>query len=100
MVKVYHESDVKPDLIKKKTVAILGYGSQGHAHANNLKESGVNVVVGELLDGDNARKAREAGFEVLDAAGATAKADVVAMLLPDEFQGSIYKNSVAPNIKK
>jgi ketol-acid reductoisomerase len=100
MVKVYHESDVKPDLIKKKTVAILGYGSQGHAHANNLKESGVNVVVGELLDGDNARKAREAGFEVLDAAGAVAKADVVAMLLPDEFQGGIYKNSVAPNIKK
>jgi ketol-acid reductoisomerase len=100
MLKVYTESDVKPEIIKKKTVAILGYGSQGHAHANNLKESGVNVVVGELLDSDNARKAREAGFEVLDAAGAVAKADVIAMLLPDEFQGGIYRNAVAANIKQ
>jgi ketol-acid reductoisomerase len=100
MVKVYSEKDAKPKVIKGKKVAILGYGSQGHAHANNLKESGVKVVVGELLGSDNAKKAAAAGFEVLDAASAVKKADVVAMLLPDELQGGIYRNAVAENLKK
>jgi ketol-acid reductoisomerase len=100
MVKVYSEKDANPKVIKGKKVAILGYGSQGHAHANNLKESGVEVIVGELAGSDNARKAKEAGFEVLDAAGAVKKADVVAMLLPDELQGGIYRSAVADNLKK
>jgi ketol-acid reductoisomerase len=100
MVKVYSEKDAKPKIIKGKKVAILGYGSQGHAHANNLKESGVNVIVGELAGSDNAKKAKAAGFDVLDAAGAVKKADVVAMLLPDELQGGIYRNAVAENLKK
>ncbi|MCL5884325.1 MAG: ketol-acid reductoisomerase [Deltaproteobacteria bacterium] len=99
-MKIYQEKDAKKEALKGKTVAILGYGSQGHAHANNLRDSGVTVVVGELLTSDNARKAKEAGFEVSDAAGAVAKGDIVAMLLPDELQGDIYRASVAPNIRK
>jgi ketol-acid reductoisomerase len=100
MVKIHHEKDAKPQALKKKTIAILGYGSQGHAHANNLKESGMSVVVGELPGGASGKKALDAGFEVHDAAGAVSRADVVCMLLPDELQGRIYRESVAPNLKK
>jgi len=100
MVKMYREKDAKLSVLRKKKIAILGYGSQGHAHANNLKESGMDVIVGELPGGENAAKAKKAGFEVLDAAGASAKADVVVMLLPDELQGDIYRSAVGPNLKK
>ena len=100
MIKIYHEKDAKQSFLKKKKVAILGYGSQGHAHANNLKESGMDVIVGELPGGEAAAKAKKAGFDVFDAATATGKADVVVMLLPDELQGDIYRGAVAPNIKK
>ena len=100
MVTVYREQDAKAELLKGKTIAILGYGSQGHAHANNLKESGFKVVVGELPGGANEKKAKEAGFEVGDAASVVKKADVVVMLLPDELQGDIYRASVGPNLKK
>jgi len=100
MVKMYREKDAKLSVLKKKKIAILGYGSQGHAHANNLKESGMDVIVGELPGGENAAKAKKAGFEVLDAAGASARADVVVMLLPDELQGDIYRGAVGPNLKK
>ena len=100
MVRIYREKDARQSVLKKKKIAILGYGSQGHAHANNLRESGRDVIVGELPGSDNAGKAKKAGFEVVDAATATGKADVVAMLLPDELQGDIYRNSVGPNLKK
>ncbi len=100
VMKIYREKDVKATALKKKTIAILGYGSQGHAHANNLKESGMEVIVGELVGSAAAKKAQDAGFEVADAAAAVAKADVVSMLLPDELQAGIYKASVAPNLKK
>ena len=100
MIKIYHEKDAKPSFLKKKKIAILGYGSQGHAHANNLKESGMDVIVGELPGGEAAAKAKKAGFDVFDAATAAGKADVVVMLLPDELQGDIYRNAVAPNIRK
>ena len=100
MIKIYHEKDAKQSFLKKKKIAILGYGSQGHAHANNLKESGMDVIVGELPGGEAAAKAKKAGFDVFDAATAAGKADVVVMLLPDELQGDIYRNAVAPNIKK
>jgi ketol-acid reductoisomerase len=100
MVKIHREKDAKPQALKRKTVAILGYGSQGHAHANNLKESGVSVIVGELPGGSGAKKAQEAGFEVHDAATAASRADLVCMLLPDELQGRIYRESVAANLKK
>ena len=100
MVTIYREQDAKLELLKGKTIAILGYGSQGHAHANNLKESGFNVIVGELPGGENEKKARDAGFEVADAASVVKKADVVVMLLPDELQGGIYRTSVGPNLRK
>jgi ketol-acid reductoisomerase len=100
MVTMYREQDAKMELLKGKTIAILGYGSQGHAHANNLKESGFNVVIGELPGGENEKKAKDAGFEVADAASAVKKGDVVVMLLPDELQGGIYRASVGPNLRK
>ena len=100
MVTMYREQDAKLELLKGKTIAILGYGSQGHAHANNLKESGFNVIVGELPGGENEKKGKDAGFEVSDAATAVKKADVVAMLLPDELQGDIYRAAVGPNLRK
>jgi ketol-acid reductoisomerase len=97
---MYREQDAKLELLKGKTIAILGYGSQGHAHANNLKESGFNVIVGEVPGGGNEKKAKDAGFEVADAATVVKKADVVVMLLPDELQGGIYKAAVGPNLRK
>jgi ketol-acid reductoisomerase len=100
MVTMYREQDAKLETLKGKTIAILGYGSQGHAHANNLKESGFNVIVGELPGGENEKKARDAGFEVSDAASAVKKVDVVVMLLPDELQGGIYRAAVGPNLRK
>jgi ketol-acid reductoisomerase len=100
MVTIYREQDAKLELLKGKTIAILGYGSQGHAHANNLKESGFNVIVGEIPGGENEKKAKDAGFEVADAASVVKKADVVVMLLPDELQGGIYRASVGPNLRK
>jgi len=100
MVTMYREQDAKLELLKGKTIAILGYGSQGHAHANNLKESGFNVIVGEVPGGENEKKARDAGFEVADAASMVKKADVAVMLLPDELQGDIYRASVGPNLRK
>ncbi|MFA6148959.1 MAG: ketol-acid reductoisomerase [bacterium] len=100
MVTMYREQDAKLETLKGKTIAILGYGSQGHAHANNLKESGFNVIVGELAGSENEKKAKAAGFKVADAASAVKKADVVVMLLPDELQGGIYSAAVGPNLRK
>jgi len=100
MVTMYGEQDAKLELLKGKTIAILGYGSQGHAHANNLKESGFNIIVGEVPGGGNEKKAKDAGFEVADAASVVKKADIVVMLLPDELQGGIYRASVGPNLRK
>ena len=100
MVTIYREQDAKAELLKGKTIAILGYGSQGHAHANNLKESGFSIIVGEVPGGGNEKKAKDAGFEVADAASVVTKADVVVMLLPDELQGGIYRASVGPNLRK
>lgn len=94
--KIYHESDCDLNLLKKKTVAIIGYGSQGHAHALNLRDSGVKVVIGLNKGGRTWPIAEKAGFEVLSVADAVKKADVVMMLVPDEKQADIYKESVEP----
>ena len=99
MAKTYYDQDVKWDVIKDKTVAIIGYGSQGHAHALNLKESGLNVVVG-LYEGSRSKSAAEGqGLKVLPVAEAVKSADITMILIPDEKQADVYKNEIAPNLK-
>jgi len=98
MANIYYESDCNLGLLNGKTVAIIGYGSQGHAHALNLKDSGVNVVVG-LYEGSKSKPiAEEAGLKVLTVAEAAKAADIIMMLVPDEKQADIYKESIAPNL--
>lgn len=99
MVKVYYEKDADLNLLKIKNIAVIGYGSQGHAHANNLKESGMNVIIGETK-GENWKKAESAGFKVFTASEASKNADVIMMLVPDEYMADIYKIDIAPNMKK
>jgi ketol-acid reductoisomerase len=99
MVKMYYEKDVDKKALKNKKIAIIGYGSQGHAHANNLKESGMNVIVGEVK-GANWEKAVKAGFTVLTASEVAKKADIMMMLVPDEYMADIYRTEIAPNIRK
>jgi ketol-acid reductoisomerase len=98
-MKIYYDADANLDEIRNKTVAIIGFGSQGHAHALNLKESGGNVVVG-LREGASWRKAEQSGLKVMLTADAIKNADVVMMLAPDEAQAAIYRNDIAPNLKK
>ena len=98
MAKMYYEKDANLGLMKGKTVAIIGYGSQGHAHALNLKESGVDVVVGLYQGSKSWKKAEEAGLKVMDSAEAVKAADFVMVLIPDEKQGKLYKDSIEPNL--
>ncbi len=99
MAKLFYDADCNLGLLDGKTVAIIGYGSQGHAHALNLKESGVNVIVG-LYEGSKSWPiAEEAGLKVMTAADATKTADIVMILLPDERQAAIYKESILPNLE-
>ncbi len=97
---VYYDKDCNLDIIKSKTVAMIGFGSQGHAHAENLRDSGVEVVIGLRKGGSSWSKAEAKGFEVLTVEEATAKGDVVVILLPDENQKEIYENQIAPNLKE
>ncbi len=99
-MKVYYDKDADLRLIKDKKVTILGYGSQGHAHALNLKDSGVNVTVGLRKAGSSWNKAKTAGFEVKEMGAAVEGADVVMLLLPDEHIATVYHQDVEPNIKK
>jgi len=99
-MKVYYQGDCNEALIKSKTVAIIGYGSQGHAHAQNLKDSGVKVIIGLRENSPSRAKAQRAGFEVFTTAQATKKADVIMILLPDELQAAVYKSDIAPNLTK
>ena len=99
MAKTYYDQDVNWAAIQGKTVAIIGYGSQGHAHALNLKESGINVLVG-LYDGSKSKAKAEAhGLTVLPVAEAVKKADITMVLIPDEKQADVYKTEIAPNLK-
>jgi ketol-acid reductoisomerase len=95
---MYYDQDANLDLLAGKTVAIIGYGSQGHAHALNLKESGVNVVVGLYAGSKSAKKAEESGLKVLSVAEASKVADWIMILLPDEVQKTIYKAEIEPNL--
>jgi ketol-acid reductoisomerase len=99
-MKVYYDKDADLSLIKGKNVTIVGYGSQGHAHAQNLRDSGVNVTVGLRKNGASWSKAEGAGLKVAEVAEAVAAADLVMILLPDENIPDVYKNDIEPNIKK
>ncbi len=98
MAKVYYDEDASLEYLRGKTVAILGYGSQGHAHALNLRDSGINVVIG-LRPGKSFEKAMSDGFSVMSPEEATKEADVVMFLLPDPVQKKVYKESVQPNLE-
>ena len=99
-MKVFYDKDADLSLIKSKKVAIIGYGSQGHAHAQNLHDSGVDVVVGVRKNGASWKKAQAAGLTVATVEDAVKAADVVMMLIPDETIAKVYNEQVLPNIRE
>ena len=98
-VKAYYDDDANLDLLTSKTIGIVGYGSQGHAHALNLKDSGQKVVVGLPSTSKSREVAREAGLEVADIAEVSKESDVLMIVIPDHIQGPVYKESIEPNLK-
>jgi len=100
MAKMYYDSDCDLKLLESKTVAIIGYGSQGHAHALNLKESGINVVVGLAPGSKSREKAQAAGLKVMDTSDAAKAADLIMILTPDQVQADIYKESIEKNLEE
>lgn len=98
MPKIYYEADCDINVLKGKTVAIIGYGSQGHAHALNLHDSGVDVVVGLYEGSKSAERAKKAGLKVLTVPEATKAADIIMILIPDERQAEMYKKDIEPNL--
>ncbi|HZS73934.1 MAG TPA: ketol-acid reductoisomerase [Candidatus Nitrosotalea sp.] len=99
MAKSWKDADVNLDLIKNQTIAVLGYGIQGHAQANNLKDSGLNVIVGLQESGASWKKAQQDGHQVMTIAEACQKADIIHVLIPDMVQAKVYKESIGPNLK-
>lgn len=97
-MKIYYDNDANLDLLADKTIAIIGYGSQGHAHAQNLRDSGLNVIVGQRKGSANYDLAVEHGFEPVDAEEAAKKADVIMILVPDQHQASLYEKAVKPHL--
>ena len=100
MVKMYYEKDCNLDALNGKTIAIIGYGSQGHAHALNLRDSGCNVIVGLRKGGKSWPVAEKDGFEVYTVADAAKKADIIMILINDEVQAQVYKTEIAPNLEE
>ena len=100
-MRVYYDKDADLSIVQNRKIAVIGYGSQGHAHANNLRDSGVGRVVVGLRAGSGSRvKAENAGFEVAEAAEAASGADLVMMLTPDELQPALYRDHIEPNLKE
>ncbi len=97
--KVYYESDAKLDVLKGSKIGIIGYGSQGHAQAQNLKDSGLDVIVSDLEGSDNYKLAVEHGFKPVSASEAAKQADIIQMLVPDEVQAAVYRNDIAQHMK-
>tara|TARA_Y200000002_G_scaffold382933_1_gene402128 strand:- start:45 stop:1061 length:1017 start_codon:yes stop_codon:yes gene_type:complete len=97
---IYYDKDADLSIIKNTKVAIIGYGSQGHAHANNLKDSGVDVVIGLHEKSKSVEKAKSSGFKVMSVADATKSSDLIMVLIPDENQADVYANEIVPNLKK
>ncbi|MBN1367991.1 MAG: ketol-acid reductoisomerase [Dehalococcoidales bacterium] len=100
MAKIYYEKDANLKLLANKTIAIVGYGSQGHAHSQNLRDSGCKVIIAELKGTPGWQKAKDAGFTVMSAAEAAKKADIIVMLAPDTLQKGIYDSAIAPGLTK
>jgi ketol-acid reductoisomerase len=100
MARMYYDTDANLDLLAGKTIAIIGYGSQGHAHALNLKDSGMNVIVGLYPGSKSKALAEAAGLTVKNVSDAAAAADFIMILLPDEVQKSVYKDEIEPNLKE
>ena len=99
-MKLFYDKDCDLSVIRAKKVAIIGYGSQGHAHALNLKDSGVDVTVGLRKDSASWKKAENHGLKVAEVKDAVAGADVVMILTPDEFQSKLYATEIEPNLKQ
>ncbi|ACU88536.1 ketol-acid reductoisomerase [Desulfomicrobium baculatum] len=97
-MKVYYDKDADLNILKDKVVAIIGYGSQGHAHAQNLRDSGVQVIIGQRPGGPNWQLAREHGFEPVSAAEAAKKADLIQILVQDQYQPKVYEEEILPNL--
>ena len=100
MARMYYDSDANLDILNDKTIAIIGYGSQGHAHALNLKDSGSKVIVGLYPGSKSATKAKAAGLDVCPVDEAAEKADLIMILLPDEVQKTVYQNQIEPHLKE
>ncbi len=100
MLKIYYEKDANLEILKKKTIAIIGYGNQGHAQAQNLRDSGVKIIVGELEECPNWKKAKEDGFEVKSPKEVARYADVIQILVPDEFQAKLYQEDISMCLEK
>ncbi len=97
-MKVYYDKDADLNILKDKIVAIIGYGSQGHAHAQNLRDSGVQVIIGQRPGGPNWQLAREHGFEPVSAAEAAKRADMIQILVQDQYQPKVYEEEILPNL--
>ena len=98
--KVYHDKDADLNVLKGKTMAVLGFGSQGHAHALNLKDSGVNVIIGLYKGSKSAKVAKNKGFKVYENSEAVKRADVIFVAVPDTKQAEVFKNDIKPNLTK
>ena len=100
MAEMFYDKDIDMDILKGKKIAIIGYGSQGHAHSQNLKESGMDIIVAEASGSEAWKRAEEKGFEVMTADKASKAADIIMVLLPDELQAGLYKKFIEPNLEK
>jgi ketol-acid reductoisomerase len=98
-MKMYYDKDADMSVLKNKTIAIVGFGSQGHAQAQNLRDSGFKVIIAELENTDNYKLAVELGFKPMNAAEAAEKADIIQMLVPDEYQKAVYNNEIIKGLK-
>jgi len=99
-MKIYYDKDADLSLLKKKKIAVIGYGSQGHAQSQNLKDSKMNVVVGAIKGSKTWKRAEKDGMRVMETAEAAAWADLIQILVPDEKQASVYEQFIAPHLKK
>ncbi|MBN2072452.1 MAG: ketol-acid reductoisomerase [Actinobacteria bacterium] len=100
MAEIYYDKDINLDILKSKKIAIIGYGSQGHAHSQNLRDSGLEVIVAEAEGSEAWEKAKQKGFDVFPADQAAKMADIIFLLVPDQLQSIIYEKYIEPNLKK